>query len=73
MCDMRIVIIYLQSTLYTKRKSKMTETELKNIIKEVKQLNDTKYSHYENLVYVLKSLDKNEKRMSDVVKTPTTL
>ncbi len=51
----------------------MTETELKNIIKEVKQLNNTKYSHYENLVYVLKSLDKNEKRMSDVVKTPTTL
>ncbi|EKO1119579.1 hypothetical protein HCI78_05185 [Escherichia coli] len=51
----------------------MTETELKNIIKEVKQLNDAKYSHYENLVYVLKSLDDNEKRMSDVVKTPTTL
>ncbi|EEW4134083.1 hypothetical protein D9R92_20835, partial [Escherichia coli] len=69
LCDMRVIIILLKII----RKSKMTETELKNIIKEVKQLNDTKYSHYENLVYVLKSLDDNEKRMSDVVKTPTTL
>lgn len=51
----------------------MTDKELMNILKDVKQLNDTKYSHYENLVYVLKALDNTEKLMEDVVKTPTTL
>ena len=47
--------------------------ELKQIIEEVKKINDGKHSTYENLVFVLFSTDKTEKRMANVTSYPCPL
>ncbi|MDM3239336.1 hypothetical protein [Citrobacter sp. Cf081] len=45
----------------------MEINQLKQIIEEVKKIEDKTYTPYENLVYVLKALDNPEHYMKNVI------
>ncbi|MDU3160129.1 MAG: hypothetical protein E7B34_31595, partial [Hafnia alvei] len=57
-------------TITSQEHKKMEINQLKQIIDEVKKIEDKTYTPYENLVYVLKALHDGSVHMKNVTGTP---